>query len=52
MKTQECTHTDSEAKRKETWETSGHKTEEKYMQCHVTWGTHTNTHKTQSGEIY
>lgn len=33
---------------------SGHKTEEKYRQCHVTWGTHahTNTHKTPSGDIY
>lgn len=32
---------------------SGHKTEEKYRQCHVTWGTHTQTHtKPTTGKIY
>ena len=47
------THTHTHrGKQKETWGMSGHKTEWNYRQCHVTWGTHTQTHKTLNGVIY
>lgn len=35
-------------RKKATWGMSGHKTEGKYRQCHVTWGTHAQTHKSLS----